>query len=157
MTLHDRAQEVVDLCLARGLTLATGESLTAGLVASTLAEIPGCSGMLRGAVVAYHVDLKRDLLEVPDEALAHGVVSEAVAGAMATGAARVLTADIGIGTTGVAGPEPHDGAAAGTVWIAVSGPHGTQARHLMVPAERQEVRRQTVAACFDLVLEGLRE
>ena len=157
MTLHDRAQELVDLCIARGLTLATGESLTAGLVASTLAEIPGCSGMLRGAVVAYHPDLKRDLLGVPDEAIAHGVVSEAVARAMAAGAARVLAADIGIGTTGVAGPDPHDGEAAGSVWIAVSGPDGTRSRHLSIAGDRQEIRRQTVAACFDLVLEGLRE
>lgn len=157
MTLHEDARAIVDLCIARGLTVATGESLTAGLVVSTLAEIPGCSGMLRGSVVAYHLDLKHDLLGVPDEAIAGGVVSEAVARAMAEGAGRVLMADIGIGTTGVAGPDPHDGQPAGSVWIAVSGPGGTRARHLVVDADRQEVRRQTVAACFDLVLEGLRE
>lgn len=157
MTLHEDARAIVDLCIARGLTLATGESLTAGLVASTLAEIPGCSSMLRGSVVAYHPDLKHDLLGVPDEVIGGGVVSEGVAQAMAEGSARVLKADIGIGTTGVAGPDPHDGQPAGSVWIAVSGPDGTSARHLMVVGERHEVRRQTVAACFDLVLELLRE
>ncbi len=157
MTLYDDAREIVGLCIARGLTLGTGESLTAGLIASTLAEIPGCSTMLRGAIVAYHPDLKRDLLRVPEEDLARGVVSRAVAIAMATGASTVLGADIGIGTTGVAGPDPHDGEPAGSVWIAVCGPDGTRSRHLTIPGERQEVRRQTVAACFALVLDGLRE
>lgn len=157
MTLSEDAQTVVDLCLARGLTLATGESLTGGLVAATLAEIPGCSSVLRGSVVAYHADLKRDLLDVPDEALKQGVVSHDVALAMAVGAARMLAADIGVGTTGVAGPEPHDGEPPGSVWIAISGPHGSRAEHLMVDGGRAEVRRQTVAACFQMVMADLRE
>jgi len=155
VTPHEVAAAVVQECIQRGLTLATGESLTAGQVASTVAEIPGCSAMLRGAVVAYHEDLKRSLLGVPDQALARGVVSREVAVAMAQGAKRVLAADIGIGTTGVAGPDALDGEPAGSVWIAVSSPKGDRAEHLVIAGTRQEVRDGTVAACLALVLAEL--
>ena len=157
MTLHEDAALLVADCIGRGLTLATAESLTAGLLASTIAEIPGCSAMLRGSLVTYHVDLKQDLLDVSDDALADGVVSRAVALEMARAAARLLVADIGVATTGVAGPDPHDGAAAGSVWIAVSGPTGDRAAHLVIDGDRQQVRRQTVAACLALVTDSLRE
>jgi nicotinamide-nucleotide amidase len=80
-------------------------------------------------------------------------VSREVAEAMATGAARVLGADIGVGTTGVAGPDPHDGQPAGTVWVAVAGPRGVSARRLALQGDREEIRRATVAACWPLVLE----
>ncbi len=139
--------------MSRGLTLATGESLTAGLVAATLAEVPGCSAVLRGGVVAYQPDVKADLLGVPQEALAQGIVSEQVALALAQGAARVLGADIGIGTTGVAGPDPHDGQPVGTVWIAVSAPDDSRAVRLQLVGQRAEIRRQTVMACWQLVLD----
>ncbi len=139
--------------MTRGLTLATGESLTAGLVSATLAEVPGCSAVLRGGVVAYQPDVKADLLGVPQEALAQGIVSEQVALALAQGAARVLGADIGIGTTGVAGPDPHDGQPVGTVWIAVSAPNDSRAVRLQLVGQRAEIRRQTVLACWQLVLD----
>jgi nicotinamide-nucleotide amidase len=145
----------VAACLRRGVTLGTGESLTAGLVAATLADVPGCSAVLRGGIVAYHADLKGHLLGVPDQALAAGVVSRPVAEAMAVGAARVLSADLGVGTTGVAGPDPHDGQATGSVWIAVSGAAGVESRHLQLSGDRAEIRRQTVAACWDLVADLL--
>lgn len=157
MTVRDDASAVVAACIARGLTLGTAESLTAGLVAATIAEIPGCSAVLRGSVVAYHADLKHDLLGVSDEDLDRGVVTREVAIAMARGAARVLRADIGVGTTGVAGPDSHDGQPPGSAWIAVSGPSGIRAQHLMVPGDRQDVRRQTVVACLALVGDSLRE
>lgn len=151
------AAAVVAACIERGLTVATGESLTAGLVASTIADIPGCSAMLRGSIVAYHIDLKRDLLGVSDADLAHGLVSREVAVAMARGAATALSADIGIGTTGVAGPDPHDGTPAGSAWIAVTSAAGVRAVHLRLGGGREEIRRQTVAACLTLVGQTLRE
>ena len=143
--------DVVSALSTRGLTIATAESLTAGLVAATLADVPGCSAVLRGGVVAYQADVKAGLLGVPAADLAAGVVSEAVARAMAEGARRALGADIGIGTTGVAGPESHGGEPAGSVWIAVAGPAGTVARHLALDGGRAAIRRQTVEACWDLV------
>jgi nicotinamide-nucleotide amidase len=147
--------DVVGLLLDRGLTLATGESLTAGLVAATMADVPGCSAVLRGGVVAYQADVKQSLLDVSDEALGAGLVSRAVAESMAAGAAARLQADVGIGTTGVAGPEPHDGQPVGSVWIAVVTPDGAAARHLALAGDRAAIRRQTVEACWGLVLDTL--
>ncbi len=149
------AASIIGACNARGLTIATAESITAGLVSATLAEVPGCSAVLRGGIVAYQADVKRDLLSVSDADLARGVVSEAVARAMAIGAAGSLAADVGIGTTGVAGPDPHDGEPVGSVWVAVSGPWGVTTRHLQASGTRAGIRRQTVLACFDLLAEGL--
>lgn len=144
---------VVRALLDAGLTIASGESLTAGLVASTLADVPGCSAVLRGGIVAYQRDVKAEVLGVPPEALAAGLVSREVAEAMAAGAARVLRADIGVGTTGVAGPDAHDGQPPGTVWVAVSGPQGVSARRLALEGGREGIRRDTVSACWALVLE----
>ena len=133
---------------ALGWTVATGESLTAGLVAATLADVPGCSAVLRGGVVAYQPDVKAAVLGVPEPDLSAGIVSEAVARDLAEGAARVLGAQVGIGTTGVAGPDPHDGAPVGSVWIAVVTPHGSVTEHLSLVGSRADIRRQTVEACW---------
>ncbi|MDO8307279.1 MAG: CinA family protein [Actinomycetota bacterium] len=152
MTSPDQgATALVAACRDAGLTVATGESVTAGLLAATVAEVPGASAVLRGAVVAYHVDVKRALLDVPASALAQGVVSRAVAEAMAAGAARRVAADVGIGTTGVAGPDPHDGEPVGSVWIAACGPGWRVSEHLRLPGGRDEVRCQTVQACLTMV------
>ena len=133
---------------ALGWTVATGESLTAGLVAATLADVPGCSAVLRGGVVAYQPDVKAAVLGVPEPDLSAGIVSEAVARDLAEGAARVLGAQVGIGTTGVAGPDPHDGAPVGSVWIAVVTPHGSVTEHLSLVGSRADIRRQTVEASW---------
>jgi nicotinamide-nucleotide amidase len=145
----------VSTLLDRGLTVATGESLTAGLVASTLAQVPGCSAVLQGGIIAYQREVKAALLRVPEAALAHGLVSEPVAVAMAQGARAALVADVGIATTGVAGPEPHDGEPVGSAWIAVALADRVVARHLTLTGDREEIRCQTAAACFELVGEAL--
>lgn len=149
------AGRVVDRLRARGFTVATGESVTAGLVAATLAEVPGCSAVLRGGIIAYQVDVKADLLRVPPEALAEGVVSAAVAVAMARGSLAATGAQVGVGTTGVAGPDPHDGEPVGSVWVAVVAPGFEQARHLQLTGDRADIRCQTVAACWDLLLHAV--
>ena len=139
----------------RGLRVATGESLTAGLVAATLADVPGCSAVLEGGIVAYQPRIKQALLGVPAPMLEGGIVSEAVAVAMAEGARTAFGADVGVGTTGVAGPEPHDGAPVGSVWIAVATAEGARSRHLQIDGDRARIRRDTVAACLALLLEAL--
>lgn len=145
----------METLLRQGRTIATGESLTAGLVAATIATVPGCSAVLRGGIVAYHADVKADLLRVPGSALAAGVVSEPVAVAMARGAAQALAADVGVGTTGVAGPEAHDGQPAGAVWIGVWSSDGHAARLLTLDGDRDAIRRQTAEAALRLVGEHL--
>lgn len=104
---------------ARGLTIGVAESLTGGQVCDSLVAVPGASRTLRGGVVAYATDVKRSVLGVDGDLLAEvGPVHAEVARQMATGAARVLGASLGLATTGVAGPGPQDGVTAGTVVVA---------------------------------------
>ena len=110
----DTMESVVLAMLAsRGLTLGLAESVTGGLIAARLTDVPGASSVLRGAVVPYDRELKTAVLGAPDV----NAVSSEMALAMAEGACRVLGADVGLATTGAAGPDPHEGAEAGTVWI----------------------------------------
>lgn len=148
--------EVVAALRRHGWTVATGESLTAGRVAATLADVPGCSDVLRGGVVAYQPDIKVGLLGVPPDVAARGVVSAPVAEAMARGAQLALRADVGISTTGVAGPEPHAGEPVGSVWIAVATPAGVASRHLELTGDRETIRTATVEACWRLLGDLLR-
>ncbi len=104
---------VLGLLRSRGLTLGLAESVTGGLISARLTDVPGAGDVLRGAVVPYDRALKTTVLGVPDV----NAVSSEMAMAMAEGACRVLDADVGLATTGAAGPDPHDGAEAGTVWI----------------------------------------
>ena len=100
----------------RGLTFGVAESLTGGLIASRLVNVPGASAWFRGGVVAYDSQVKFDVLGVP----AGPVVTEAAAAAMAEGAARVTGADVGLGITGVAGPDDQEGVAPGTVFVGLA-------------------------------------
>lgn len=148
------ATELVRGLERAGLTIATGESLTAGMVASHIADVPGASAVLQGGVVAYQVSVKRDVLGVEAGLLErHGPVHPEVAEQMAVGAARACGARIGVSTTGVAGPEPHGGHPAGTVYIgwAVLDEASTEVRAkghelLQLTGSRAEVRRATVDA-----------
>ena len=148
--------EVIAALRRHGWTIGTGESLTAGRVAATLANVPGCSDVLRGGIVAYQPDIKVGLLGVPPDVAARGVVSAAVAEAMARGAQLSLRADVGIATTGVAGPEPHAGEPVGSVWIAVATPTDVASRHLMLDGDREFIRTATVDACWTLLRDQLR-
>ncbi|MDO5493956.1 MAG: CinA family protein [Nesterenkonia sp.] len=121
MTGPSRDAELVARLTELGLTVATAESLTAGAVCSRLAEVPGVSSVLRGGVVSYTNALKTDLLGVEAELLeARGAVDDEVARRMACGVLLTTGADVGLSTTGVAGPEPHQGQPVGTVWTAVA-------------------------------------
>ncbi|WP_253861881.1 CinA family protein [Prauserella halophila] len=144
-------RRVVDLLAAAGQTVAAAESLTAGLVCATLAEVPGASAVLRGGLVVYATDLKHELAGVPASLLeAEGAVHPEVAAQLADGVRRRCRADWGIGLTGVAGPAAQDGVAPGTVHVAVCGPDGRHARTLELSGDRDAVR--TGAACGALAL-----
>ncbi len=152
------AGRVVAALRASGLTVATAESLTAGQVSAALADVPGASDVLRGGVVAYATDVKASVLGVDAAHLeGTGPVDAGVAIAMARGAARLLRADLGVATTGVAGPGPHDGHPAGTVFVAVAAPGEGPARSegLALPGDRAAVRASATAAALRLLLAAL--
>jgi nicotinamide-nucleotide amidase len=136
-----------------GDTVACAESLTAGLVAATIADTPGASVVLLGGVVAYAAEVKTRLLDVPAELVAQvGTVDPAVAVAMAEGVRRRLGSTWGLSTTGVAGPGPSEGKPAGTVHIAVAGPSGTATRQLELNGTRAHIRSATVDAVLRLAV-----
>jgi nicotinamide-nucleotide amidase len=135
----------------RGQTLAVAESLTGGLLAATIVEVPGASRVFRGGLVVYATDLKATLAGVPADLLAErGPVDPDVATLLARGARERCGADWGLSTTGVAGPEPQGGAAVGTVFVAVSGPvDAVRASHL--DGSRAQIRAGAVAAALELL------
>jgi nicotinamide-nucleotide amidase len=140
---------VLDLCRSHGLTLATAESCTGGLVAARLTAVAGSSDVFRGSVVAYADDVKERELAVPAELLAaHGAVSAEVAAAMAAGVRQLLGTDVAVSVTGVAGPgggTPEK--PVGLVYLHASGPGGELGAEFIVPADRETIRvRATVAA-----------
>lgn len=143
---------------AAAQTLAVAESLTGGLVAARVVDVPGASAVLRGAVVAYATDLKARLLGVDPDLLAErGAVDAEVAAQMAAGVRSRLGADWGLSTTGVAGPEPQHGLAPGTVFLGLAGPDGVQVRALQLTGSRARIRDGTVAAALDLLQFALGE
>ncbi|TMB05114.1 MAG: competence/damage-inducible protein A [Deltaproteobacteria bacterium] len=121
---------VARLLRERELTLALAESVTGGLVGHRVTNVPGSSAYLRGAVVAYANRAKRELLGVHQETLdAHGAVSEQTAAEMAAGVRRVFGTDLGLATTGIAGPEAATAdKPAGTLWLALAAADGTVVR-----------------------------
>jgi nicotinamide-nucleotide amidase len=138
----------------RGLrqTVATAESLTAGMVAAELASVPGASAVLRGGLIVYATELKAKLAGVDEALLAeHGAVHPDVAAQLAAGARERCEATWGIGLTGVAGPDPQDGVEPGTVYVAVAGPAGTQVRRLGLAGGRNQVREGSVTAALELL------
>ena len=144
------AERLIELAGRCGVTLATAESLTGGLVCDALVAVPGASAVVKGGIVAYDADVKHSALGVSKELLAReGTVSHAVAVAMARGARAALGADVAVATTGVAGPEPHGGMPPGTVVIAVVGPRGDRVATLDFEGDRQSVRHQAVSAAID--------
>jgi nicotinamide-nucleotide amidase len=149
----DPGRRLVELLTERGETLASAESLTAGLVAATVADTPGASLVLLGGVVAYAAAVKVELLGVPVELVDRvGTVHPEVAIAMAEGVRARLGATWGLSTTGVAGPGPAEGKPSGTVHVAVSGPSGTATRALELKGDRAAVRSGAVRAVLLLAL-----
>ncbi len=138
---------VLDLLRVRGWSLGLAESVTGGLVGARLTEIPGSSAVLRGSIVSYATEVKRDVLGVSDGP----VVSEGAAREMADGARRVLGADVGLALTGVAGPAEQDGMPAGTLCIGLVWPDGALTRTLRLPGLREQMRQFSVISALDLL------
>lgn len=146
------AAEVIGALVARAETVAVAESLTGGLVAATLVDVPGASRAFRGGLIVYATDLKAALADVPADLLRErGPVDPDVAIGLALGARSRCAATWGIGTTGVAGPESQDGKPVGTAFVAVSGPDGNAVRALTLDGDRAAIRIATVAEALDLL------
>ena len=141
-------EDALHVLREKGETLSTAESLTAGSLSSAITSIPGSSDVFLGGITAYQSSIKASHLGVSEELIAqHTVFSEEVAIAMAKGALKSFGSTWAISTTGVAGPGPSDGVAAGTVWVAIEGPV-TQAIELSLSGERDSVRNATTASAM---------
>lgn len=157
------AARLVAALTARGWTLGVAESLTGGALTAEIVSVPGASATLLGGVIAYATPVKTTLLKVDAAILAeHGPVHADVAAQMATGvrtAVRVdgRIADVGISTTGIAGPDSPDGQPVGTVHIGVATPDGVHTRAFRFEGDRASVRAQSVSAAITAALEAVGE
>ena len=141
------AARVLESLAGRGETLATAESLTGGMLATLITDVPGASRSFVGGVVSYATRVKVSMLDVPTSVVEqHGVVSGECAVAMAVGVRARLAATWSLATTGVAGPDEQEGRPPGTVWIAVAGPSGAVADRLALEGDRPAIRRATCDA-----------
>ena len=147
---------LIDRMAGLGLTIATAESLTGGGLVSRLVDVPGASRVLRGGACTYALDTKATVLGVSAQRLAErGPVDEEVARQMAEGARSLFGADIGVSTTGVAGPGPADGFPPGTAFIACAYPHGLLHRRLALEGDRGAVRLGVIEGALALVRDAL--
>ncbi len=152
-------QIVLDTLVKKSLTIATAESCTGGNIAHSLTLVPGSSAAVAGGVVAYSNKVKQHVLDVKAETLErHGAVSTAVAGEMAEGVRRSCLADVGVSTTGIAGPTgATDGKPVGTVCIAVSTPSGTTSTRHHFPGNRSQVIERATTTALVCLLKQLKQ
>jgi nicotinamide-nucleotide amidase len=150
------AERLQGLCLGRGLTVATAESCTGGLLGAVITSIAGSSGHYRGGVVAYADDAKRSLLGVGDETLAaHGAVSAQVAMAMALGIRDRLVADLAVSVTGIAGPAGGSEAKpVGSTYLGLASSVGIDVRHHVFHSDRDGNRRAAAIEALTMLLEA---
>jgi nicotinamide-nucleotide amidase len=143
---------------ARDLTLAAMESCTGGLFADTITNVPGSSAYFRGSIVSYATEVKEQMGVDPAIIAEHGVVSQATANAMAQATRARLQADIGVGITGVAGPDPQDGVPVGQVYIAVAvGDGAPEELSFQFPQSRTAIKRRAVTQAILLLYRALVE
>ena len=149
------AQAVVLEAARRGLTLATAESLTAGMIAAAVADVPGASRVLLGGVVSYAFRVKREVLgvQVGEEQVVSGVCARQ----MAAGAQKLLCADLAVSATGVAGPDGGtEDTPVGTVWIGLACGETLTAREYHFTGDRQAVRQETVWQALTMILQCMK-
>lgn len=150
---------LAEVCDRRRLTVATAESCTGGAIAAAITDRPGVSSFFLGGVVSYANSVKEQLLGVPAQVIAeYGAVSEATARAMAAGVRERLGADVGISTTGIAGPSgATEAKPVGLVYVAVATPATTLVRRDVWSGDRSAVRQASVRAALQLALRALGE
>ena len=147
--MNTLSSAIIESLKSKGESLSIAESITGGALTSEIVSVPGASHILKGSIVAYSVEIKMRELSVPQELIDRaGVVSEEVALAMADGIRARMNTTWSIASTGVAGPGPHQGIAAGTVWLAIVGPNTRETVKLALEGDRETVRRGAVESAL---------
>jgi nicotinamide-nucleotide amidase len=151
------ADVVLSLCREKGVSIGVAESCTGGLLGARLTAIPGSSDVVRGGVIAYHDDIKRQMLGVPPELIVeHGAVSEPVVRAMATGARKATNVDAALAITGIAGPGGGtEEKPVGLVWIALDYRGEVESRRFMMLGDRAEIRHRSAQAAMEMLRQRL--
>jgi len=154
--VQELASSLIKKLQENNLTIAVAESLTGGLVAASLTEIPGASKVFKGSITAYADEIKQNILNVKDETITNFTsISEQVALEMAINVRTIMKSDIGISTTGVAGPEKSAGFAPGLVFVAISIGDHNMCQKLEITGDRSKIRNQTVQEILQLTLSRL--
>jgi nicotinamide-nucleotide amidase len=154
--VQELASSLIKKLQEKNLTLAVAESLTGGLVAASLTEIPGASKVFKGSITAYVDEIKQNVLNVKDETITNFTsISKQVALEMAINVRTIMKSDIGISTTGVAGPEKSAGFAPGLVFVAISIGDHNMCQKLEITGDRSKIRNQTVHEILQLTLSRL--
>ncbi len=155
MTDANLAARLVMMCRARGVTVATAESCTGGMIAAAITAIPGSSAVLDRGFVTYSNAAKTEMLGVPEGLIAAvGAVSEAVAARMAEGAKKRAGVEIAVSVTGIAGPDGgSEEKPVGTVWFGLANRKGeVQAHHKIFPGDRVAIRAAATTHALTLLL-----
>ena len=156
--IYKLAEQVINLALEQGLSIATAESCTGGGIGAALTAIDGSSKVYAGGIISYSNDVKTNLLDVPKNTIKkHGAVSKQTAKAMASGARKALSTDIAISVTGIAGPTGgSEEKPIGTVWIGLAQKgHATKAAHfLFADASRECVRTDTIVQALKFLIQA---
>ena len=154
--VNDLANEIIQKLSQQHLTISVAESLTGGLVAASLTQIPGASAVFKGGIIAYRDEIKQKVLKVDPALITKFTsISEPVAQSMATNIREIMNTDIGIATTGVAGPDKSDGFAPGIVFVAISIGDHKICQKLELVGDRTQIRDQSVNEIFKLTLSQL--
>lgn len=154
--MHNLALEVVEKLKEKNLTISTAESLTAGLLSSKLAEIEGASKVFKGGIVAYQNEVKENILNIDSKTIdKYSSVSREVAILMAENVRKKLKTDLGVSTTGVAGPGLVGDKKIGTVFVAISFSEHNMCLELNLSGDRQSIREESCRKLFELILEKL--
>jgi nicotinamide-nucleotide amidase len=154
--VNDLAYELIQKLSQQHLTISVAESLTGGLVAASLTQIPGASAVFKGGIIAYGDEIKQQVLKVDPALITKFTsISEPVAQSMATNIREIMNTDIGIATTGVAGPDKSDGFAPGIVFVAISIGDHKICQKLELVGDRTQIRDQSVNEIFKLTLSQL--
>ena len=154
--VQELASSLIKKLQEKNLTLSAAESLTGGLVAASFTEIPGASKVFKGSITAYSDEIKQNILNVNKETITNFTsISEQVALEMAINVRKIMKSDIGISTTGVAGPEKSAGFAPGLVFVAISIGDHNMCQKLEITGDRSKIRNQTVQEILQLTLSRL--